>query len=217
MRLRTNALGLFSVLAVLIVGGSASAVPLFDTSPVFTGGGVNVRAGTAADDFSFGFDAILESAIFSIGDPLATPWNGSTVEWFLYTDASGDPGSVVASGLGANVASTPFGASALRTFRTVSFDFSPGVALDGGVTYWLGLHLAPTFPPLAGVDLVWFQGLGPFGSASAVSIGSSTGPWSHGAGNLHFELFGAAIPEPSAVGLLTVGLWVSTRSRRSTS
>ncbi len=97
-----------------------------------------------ADDFSVPQDMILTDVHFftqeSDGD-----WDG-TVEYFIFEDDLGIPGTLIASGNGINVDKVDTGFDGFFGDRfAYSFDLEDGVLLEADKHYWLGLHLASGF------------------------------------------------------------------------
>jgi hypothetical protein len=100
-----------------------------------------------ADDFRVSADATLTGVFFwDLEDPNALGYQGE-IDWILYADAGGYPGTVLASGaaIGDQVARVPLHrhANGIYDQYSNSFNISPVVNLTAGTTYWLGLHNGP--------------------------------------------------------------------------
>jgi len=100
-----------------------------------------------ADDFRVSADATLTGVFFyDLEDPQALGYQGE-IDWILYADALGQPGTVLASGAAVGDQVTRIllhrNANGIYDHYSNSFQISPGVNLIAGTTYWLGLHNGP--------------------------------------------------------------------------
>jgi subtilisin family serine protease len=125
---------------------------VYDNGASTHSGGSAVGHFIAADDFTLGAATRVTGVSVDVSDGPATEnrrWDG-TVEWWLFDDNAGLPGSLLASGVGNNirhrdVVENTFG---FRDF-TVDFDFGEEVPLAAGQMYWLALHMQSDFSRLS--------------------------------------------------------------------
>jgi hypothetical protein len=124
----------------------ASDLPLavYDNGASTHSGGAAVGHLIAADDFLLDVATHVSGASVDVSDGPADMnrrWDG-TVEWWLFDDAAGVPGSLIAFGTGVNVKQRNIVESALgfRDF-TVDFDFGEMIPLPAGERFWLALHM----------------------------------------------------------------------------
>jgi hypothetical protein len=75
-----------------------------------------------------------------------SPWDG-TIEWMIFSDAGGRPGSPIASGTGQNINRIATGRDIMGGYPEYEYDFElAGVPiLATGTTYWFGIHLSSGF------------------------------------------------------------------------
>ncbi len=97
-----------------------------------------------ADDFTLSTDAALTGVFFwDLEDPNGLGYQGE-IDWILYVDAGGKPGAVLATGAsrGGQVTRTflQSGVNGIYDQYSNSLSIPPGVTLNAGTTYWLGLH-----------------------------------------------------------------------------
>lgn len=136
---------LAGALMVALLAATAQANVIYDNGASTDSPGgqyMNLSQYTVADDFSLNTASAISSAQFWDWEFPNTA--NSTVQWWIYADNSGQPGSIVASGSTTPVSKieiTPgsdFGNEYLYTI-----DLNTGV-LSANTTYWFGLHLAST-------------------------------------------------------------------------
>ena len=107
-----------------------------------------------ADDFSFSEDKVLKDVHFWTQEN-GPSWDG-TLEYFVFLDEGGLPGALLAFGNGENVEKTDEGFNGFGGDRfEYSFDLEESLMLDGGTTYWIGLHLQSDF---ANVNSIKWEG-----------------------------------------------------------
>ena len=128
-----------------------------------------------------------------------TSYTGS-IFWSLYLDASGLPGSVIASGT-----STP---DAVATGVSVAgsnefvYEFPIDVVLSGSGTYWLALHNGPT-STVPATDMFWETSNANSGNSHTMDLSLPSQPWVDNFNSLAFEL---EAPEPGTWVLVATGL-----------
>ena len=109
--------------------------------------GANVGDFVSASDFVIADDMVLTDVHLWMCEQLGS-WDG-TIEWWIFEDAPGSPGTIFAEGNGVLVDKIPTGdvIPVNCAVSELSFDLDNPVGLEGGVTYWLGLHLKQDFSP----------------------------------------------------------------------
>ncbi|MDY7107080.1 MAG: choice-of-anchor R domain-containing protein [Planctomycetota bacterium] len=197
-------------LVALATAGVAGAGELYDNGPPTYADGNEMTQWTQAEDFMLDAGYTLGSVKFSMltFNELIN-WDGS-LDWWIYTDAGGSPGSIYASGSAQNVNPVFDQTVGSWDFYDFTFDFGGGgVAVDANTTYWLALHAAADWS--ARDDLYW--------SASAANgslIGHedymNQGNWASNGNQHSFQLY--EIPAPGALALLGLAGLAGTRRRR---
>jgi len=170
-----------------------------------------------ADSFSFSAASTITHVMFQ-GLSLNPPANYTgSVYWFIYSNASGIPGTTLASGF-----ATPPAVDIhdFATYSAFQFDFDiAAFPVTAGTTYWLGLHNGPTSPFLPGSQAVsWAAatgGIDPLPSQS-YDLSSASPVWGQAANPDHyFQLSGiSGVPEPSTWLMVSVGLALATFLKR---
>lgn len=177
-----------------------------DAATVFSNGGPNLLGGNemtawvGAEDFVLAADATLTDGHFwTLETPDGSPWDG-TLDYYLFLSDTGRPAATpFSTGSAVNVVRTPTGNADSGDLEVeYSFDFAAPVALSGGTTYWLGLHLAANFTRN---DIYWENTSAGFGSDGLASLGGPSGNWSHTMKEHAFFLTGSTVPEPSSLTL----------------
>jgi len=164
-----------------------------------------------AENFTLGAsDTIGAVRFWSIDDPLAV-FDGN-VDWWIFNDAAGTPGSIVASGTQTTVSRVATGRNFGGFLDEYVWDFAiTPTAVTGGTMYWLGMHVNSDYTR---DEIYWEAGAGGAAPTGMESDGGTMTNWS-GNGTEHaFELY--AVPEPSsliALGGLAV-LALAARRRR---
>ena len=107
----------------------------------------NVGDFVSASDFVIADDMVLTDVHLWMCEQLGA-WDG-TIEWWIFEDAPGSPGTIFAEGNGVLVDKIPTGdvIPSVCDVSELSFDLDNPVGLEGGITYWLGLHLKQDFSP----------------------------------------------------------------------
>lgn len=221
---------------ILLFAISACALPLASSSTARAGlifddslpgatdsDGSEVTFFVIANDFVLSQTSTLESVKFWTNEGFGArqggnPWDG-TIEYFLFSDAGGGPASsAFASGDGQSIARTFLGLSSMPSldqFQLYHYEFSieSPVLLQGGVKYWIGLHLASDFQER---DEIYWSSNFPdgLGDSTRFSAGGNFDSWSFSQTNSTFQLFGSAVPSPGTLGLVALGLIGAIRSRR---
>jgi MYXO-CTERM domain-containing protein len=162
-----------------------------------------------AEDFT-GVTGVIGSASFSaldINNNGLANWDG-VVQYAIY---EGDPnlGNVVGSGDGVNPTAAFDQNNGSWDFYDIDFELAAPVAVDGGTTYYLALHMGSDFV----FDGIYFATQAANGTGSGVeSNGGFGGPWNANGLEHYFTL--TAVPAPGAVALLGIAGIGLTRRRR---
>ncbi len=139
----------FMMAAGLLIGTPAQAqvALLFDNGPMDYLNGGELTLYTEAEDFELSFSAVATRIDFGNGGHNCTfpaNWDG-VLRWWIMEDDGGMPGSTfVATGIAPSVSvfldldQCP-GAWA---WYDLTFSLGQQVQLEGGVRYWLALHMA---------------------------------------------------------------------------
>lgn len=119
-------------------------IVVYDNGASTHSGGSAVGHMIAADDFVLNVERTVSRISVDVSDGPADQnrrWDG-TVEWWLFDDNAGVPGSLMAFGTGVNVNQHNIVESPLghRDF-TVDFDLGQEIDLPGDQTFWLALHM----------------------------------------------------------------------------
>ncbi len=203
---------------------------VFDAGAPDHSNGWEATTSYEADDFQFSQDVELKSMQFWTAE--WQTWD-NTLDWALFSDVSGTPdATLLASGSGTNVTHTATGAM-LGTGQEYEFqfDFGPGLILNAGTNYWIGLHLSSDFPDTSTLrdssgqvasGIYWESTASSFGSSSYHTLGSDLSSWVEAntgteplskqlAFNLTAETYN--VPEPQTI-LLMSPLLVPLLTRR---
>jgi len=138
---------------------------VYDNGPTRGSGGSAIGHMIAADDFKLVADAVISRVSVDVSDgPLSENrrWDGN-IEWWIFADNAGSPGNIIASGRGLDhrVHRMAESTTGNRNY-TVDFDLDQEVQLQGGQTYWVGLHMQGDY---SHVSIFW-EYTSPFNSDS---------------------------------------------------
>jgi len=189
----------------------------------------NITSFIAADDFQLNAGSTLTAITFWASadvDPFSSQFSG-VIGWGIFSNGSGIPGTLLASGFDAQPTLTDTG---VQIFGTEEYQISislPSVGLNSG-TYWLGLHEGAFSAPDDGTPIYWDTTGSQTGAVPMVTSDlSGVSGWFPGLSennlDLAFELSGnpgvsVSAPEPAmtfpVLVLLSVGcFWISRRRR----
>jgi len=105
----------------------------------------NVGNFVSASDFVIADDTTLTDVHLWMCERTNQVWDG-TIEWWIFEDAAGSPGTIFAEGDGVLIDKILTVDTFLDcTLSELWFDLDNSVELEGGTTYWLGLHLEGNF------------------------------------------------------------------------
>jgi hypothetical protein len=167
---------------------SAQVALLFDNGPMDHLNGGEVTFWTEADDFELGYSAVATRVDIGMADTTCTfpaNWDG-ILRWWVYQDDGGLPGPMVSTGIVPNVAVYPdLDECPAYAWYTLSFPLGQQVWLDGGVRYWLAIHMGGDWSLRR--DLYWATTSVGFGANVVVQQGG-TGPWTSTSVDLSFMI-----------------------------
>jgi uncharacterized protein (TIGR03382 family) len=197
-------------LAVLATAGMASANLLYDNGPPNYANGNEMTQWTQAEDFELDAGYTLGSAKFSmLTFNQLNNWDGK-LDWWIYNDAGGSPGTLYASGAAQNVTPVYDQNVGGWDFYDFTFDFGGGgVAVAGNTIYWLALHAAADWQNRD--DLYW-SSTDPNGTYWGHEDYMNQGAWASNGVEHSFQLY--EIPAPGALALLGLAGLAGTRRRR---
>lgn len=222
MRLLTSSFTCFSTASLLVIlAASADAGMIFDNGVSASTNGFRLTGRVLAEDFSLTSDSQLESVEVWVlqNQPV------QTISYHLFVDNGGSPASsAFASGTAQNLVGVDTGQNvfSLDEYR-YTFDLQFKLSLTAATDYWFGISASPGGPG----DLFWSRTNPGKDEIAKVSLGGTFDNWldasgSHGE-HFAFNLSGssgvAAVPEPSSLTLVGIGMlaMIYRRKMRRTS
>jgi hypothetical protein len=192
LALRTRSLPILAAIPLLFAASEARAVLLFDGGePEGNGSGIEDTIRVLANDFVLSEDGTVTAA--DIWASVDDSWDG-TLEYYFFESAGNLPASTpLATGIGTNVIQTATGVPSEYLFH---FDLAQPVPLQGGQTYWFGLHLKQSFAD-DGSYAYWSTTSLDFGETSRSAEGGDFDNWGIPPDDEAFRLYGE-VPEPAA-------------------
>jgi hypothetical protein len=197
-----------TVVALLVAGtanfsvGQAQAAGIaFDNGQPDLQSGYEATNWVEADDFAFSSDTLLTGVnLWTVEDPYKN-WD-NTLEYFIFENAAGQPGSLIASGNGVNVTKTSTGRN-LRGYNefAYSFDLLNPISVLANIGYFLGLHFSSDYDR----DEIYWETTSTstgFGSSSYNSYLGNLNNWSNNGTQLAFQLKGDTQPVPEPITIL---------------
>ena len=208
MRNRSMVASVVGAIAVLTLAAAPVRAQLVNNGLPNGVGGNEMTQWIQAEDFTLGGASILNSVRFwSLG---ATGSYQGSINWQIYSNSAGVPGSVLYFGLATPTTTAYPGAACCGFPEGLQLDFAlPAIALGAG-TYWLGLHNGP-LSTTTRLDFYWAttngnatgtgeEDIAPFGDVLA-------SPWFNNANEHAFQLNATnVVPEPATMTLLATGL-----------
>ncbi|MBA3725772.1 MAG: PEP-CTERM sorting domain-containing protein [Armatimonadetes bacterium] len=185
---------------VTVLAGAASAQLIYGNGPPDQQNGNEMTQWLQAENFNLSGNSTLGWIRFWTIEVPNAAYDGN-VDWFVFDNNGGIPGSIVDSGSVSNPSKTFLQSGILGSFDEYVYDLDiADVNLTGSTDYWLGLHINADYGSRR--DIYWESGGGnaPTGQESD---GGTMNNWS-GNGTEHaFELYGP-VPEPSSLVALGV-------------
>jgi hypothetical protein len=202
----------------LVLSLALASIASFASAQIYVNGAPDLAGGNEmsmwlqAENFTLGASNTVGAVRFWSIDAPGAVFDGN-VDWWIFNDAAGTPGSIVASGTQTTVSRVAtgnvFGGGALLEHV---WDFNiTGTPVTGGTMYWLGLHVNSDYTR---DEFYWETGAGGAAPTGMESNGGTMNNWA-GNGNEHaFELY--AVPEPSTLIVLggLAALALAARRRR---
>lgn len=209
----------FTLAAGLIVNlaSCAWATTIYDNGSTTFDYGSEVAGFQQADDFTVSTTSAVSGVRFwtTEGEGIrngAVPFNGH-IDYWIYSDVSAAPGSVLAQGIGVSIDRLDLGVhnhwyGRMHRYQ-YSFEFEHPFLTGSGQRYFLSLHMLDHYPFPNG-EIYWATADGPTIGASSHRRDYGSGPWIdnstgvggvYGAGHLAFQLDGYVVPEPSTAFL----------------
>jgi len=193
---------------LFIASTSTNAEIVFDNGePSIYTAGKDMRSWLQADDFLLDQDVMLTGGHFWTYEQNVAIWDG-TLEYFIFADDSGTPGTIISGGDGQSVQKDVTDITPAGRGYEYSFEFETPVSLVTANTYWFGLHLASDYSGLSDV-FRWESNISGFGSTSFESEGGTLDNWTDS--GIHRAFYLEGIPEPATIFLLGLGGLVLVR------
>ncbi|MGI8924577.1 MAG: PEP-CTERM sorting domain-containing protein [Fimbriimonadales bacterium] len=196
----TRLLSLSAMVTGLTAGASAQL--LYDNGPPNQASGNEMTQWLQAENFTLTGNATLGWIRFwTIEDSVFGSYDGN-VDWFVFDNNGGIPGSIVDSGSVTNPSKTFLQSGILGVFDEYVYDLDiADVALTGSTDYWLGLHVNVGYGSRR--EIYWETTSAGNAPTGQESDGGTMNNW-FGNGQEHaFELYGP-VPEPSTIAVLGV-------------
>jgi PEP-CTERM motif len=184
--------------AAFIVATTCQATVVYSAPPDHLNGS-DMNNTLVADTFTLPSPVEIYGVRFWAVQDDITSYTGS-IDWALYSDASGMPGSVLASGTSTpDAVATGVQVVGLNEFV---YEFPIDVVLSGSVPYWLALHNGPT-STIPANDMFWETSNANSGISQTMDLSAPGQPWVDNFTSLAFEL---EAPEPGTWVLVASGL-----------
>lgn len=188
--------GLMAAVAGLCIAWSgAEAATVYDNGPASGPRAYSIMGTVLADDFTLGAAGVLTGATTNLYGP-QWPRQSAQLNYFIFEDAGGKPGVVLASGAAVN--------ATFVSFYGLAFDFASTFQAAANTTYWLGVTGTNPAEPLYVMETK-------ANNSTTLPMGSNGGSldnWTSGRSELSFSLqgdFGSAVPEPATWAMMIMG------------
>jgi hypothetical protein len=207
--MRKLALALALCAATVTIPATSEAAIVFDNGPLDTSNGNDATGWVQAENFSLGSATdVVGAAVYMGGFGSVVNYDGNFT-YYLFADASGSPGAILASGsVSPNISDLGglgwVGGGDVYLF---SFDLNSAFAAAANTTYWFGFHASSDFDR---DDIYWVLSSGTNSPAGMESDGGTFDNWttSDNGGEHAFFLTDAsvgAVPEPATWAMMLLG------------
>ena len=206
---------MLALLSGIALSVSAMAGPAYGAVVIYDNGSVNTLNGNEAtewvqaENFSFTAPTSVTGASVVIGGLGDISSYDGNFTYYMFADASGAPGSLLASGA---VSPTIIDLGSLGwvgggDIYSFIFDLNSPFAADANTTYWFGFHASADFDR---DDLYWVWSSGTNSPVGMESQGGTFDNWatSDTLGEHAFTLLGeggGAVPEPATWAMMLLG------------
>jgi len=188
----------------LILSLAAASFASFAGAQIYVNGTPDLLNGNEmshwlqAENFTLGANNTIGGVRFWSIDAPGAVWDGN-VDWWIFNDSAGTPGSIVSSGTQTTVSRVAtgnvWGGGALVEHV---WDFAiTGTAVTGGTMYWLGLHVNNDYTR---DEFYWESATGGNAPTGMESEDGLMNNWAINGTEHVFEL--NAVPEPSTLIVL---------------
>lgn len=202
----------FMLIALLAIGASAQATVVYNNGAPNSSSGNDATAWLQAENFSIAGGAVINHAtVYLAGVGGIGSWDG-TLNYYFFSNAGGQPGALLASGSGTNVATADTGNPWCCGGNAFAFDFDVNpFAAAAGATYWFGIHTSSDFNR---DDIYWVTTNA--NSANGMeSAGGTMNNWYNNGQEHAFSLAGNnRVPEPGTMFLMAAGAFAAFARRR---
>jgi hypothetical protein len=222
-----NMKALLAGAAIAAAMGATSAANAADTV-VYDGGSPNASSGNEAtqwiqtENFTLANTASITDAhvyIAGTGGNISN-WEG-VANYYFFSDNGGVPGTLLASGAGANVTTTDTGTTWCCGGDSYKLSFTfPDFTATAGTEYFFGIHLATDFNNRD--EIYWVTTSSNASGPGIESLGGTMDNWVENGQAHAFQLTSgvpSGVPEPSTWAMMGLGFaglaFAGYRSRRT--
>lgn len=207
--MRTLALAVALCAAVATIPATAEAAIVFDNGSLDTSNGNDATGWVQAENFSLGTATnVVGAAVYLGGFGDISNYDGNFT-YYVFADAAGSPGTVLATGSVSPTISDLGGLGWVGggDIFQLSFDLNSAFAAAANTTYWFGFHASSDFDR---DDIYWVWSSGGLSPPGMESEDGTFDNWatSDGGGEHAFYLTDASVggvPEPATWAMMLLG------------